>query len=184
MRFSFPIANPKSKIYPSNGAKGSFWENRGDRYHCGVDFYAPINTDVLAVESGVVVETGVFTTSKDNSYWNTTYYVIVKLASDQVLKYAELSEINVEKGEDIIVGDAVGKVGAVLNNKLVDFSAPYYVQDLCKNNCISMLHLELHKFPYQPLNNYLGGNYFGKSQPDSLLNIEDYLNNIFAEIKE
>ncbi len=34
-------AGLKKVRVPQIGEAGSFWENRGDRYHCGVDLYAP-----------------------------------------------------------------------------------------------------------------------------------------------
>ncbi|MDQ1252495.1 MAG: hypothetical protein QG646_1616 [Euryarchaeota archaeon] len=44
----------KTDRIPQKGEAGSFWENRGDRYHCGVDLYVPENTEVISIENGVV----------------------------------------------------------------------------------------------------------------------------------
>jgi len=41
---------------PQKGESGAFWEERGDRYHCGVDLYTPENTEVLSTEEGIVSE--------------------------------------------------------------------------------------------------------------------------------
>ncbi len=63
---------------PQKGEPGSFWEDRGDRYHCGVDLYAPENTEVVSIEGGDVAETGLMTSSEILPYWNPTYYVIIE----------------------------------------------------------------------------------------------------------
>lgn len=63
---------------PQKGEPGSFWENRGDRYHCGVDLYASENTEVFSVEGGIIVETGLMTSPEILPYWNPTYYVIIE----------------------------------------------------------------------------------------------------------
>ncbi len=63
---------------PEKGKAGSFWENRGDRYHCVVDLYAPENTEVISIERGIVAETGLMTSPEILSYWSPTYYSIVE----------------------------------------------------------------------------------------------------------
>src|SRR5665647_264188 len=52
------LCKKESVKIPPKGEVGSFWEDRGDRYHCGVDLYAPENTEVFSVEKGVVAEIG------------------------------------------------------------------------------------------------------------------------------
>ena len=44
------LCKKESVKIPPKGEAGSFWEDWGDRYHCGVDLYAPENTEVLSVE--------------------------------------------------------------------------------------------------------------------------------------
>jgi murein DD-endopeptidase MepM/ murein hydrolase activator NlpD len=56
----WPVLNNYSKIIPTSGS-GSFWEDRGDRHHYGVDIYAPDNSDVLSIEDGKIIDIGIFT---------------------------------------------------------------------------------------------------------------------------
>lgn len=176
MKYYFPILPPTPIPIAEFGDHGCFWEDRGDRRHCGVDFYSVAGTEVFAVESGVVYDIGVFTSPKERNYWNETYYVLLKLDSgDYGLKYAELQSINVEKGDVVQSGDKLGTVGTVLIPSLIGTDAPIYVQELKQMNCPSMLHLEMHRFPHEPIQNYSGGNYFGNIIPDGLMNIEKYL---------
>lgn len=58
MRY-WPVPDSYSKNIPLHGSSGSFWENRGDRYHCGVDIYAPPGSKVIAIECGEVIDLGV-----------------------------------------------------------------------------------------------------------------------------
>jgi hypothetical protein len=44
------LCKKESVKIPPKGEAGSFWEDWGYRCHCGVDLYAPENTEVLSVE--------------------------------------------------------------------------------------------------------------------------------------
>ena len=92
----WPVPDSYSKIIPKNGNPGSFWENRGDRFHCGVDIYAPYKSHVLSIDDGVVVETGTFTSSKEVYYWKETKYVVIKNKEGIYNKYAELDDVFVK----------------------------------------------------------------------------------------
>ena len=59
----WPVPNSFSNKIPVQGTSGSFWENRGDRHHCGIDIYAPANSEVLSITDGMVMDVGIFTTS-------------------------------------------------------------------------------------------------------------------------
>ena len=74
----WPAPKSYTKNLPTSGVPGSFWENRRDRYHCGVDIYAPEGSDVLSVEDGKVIDIDIFTSPDKIPYWNTTYYVLLK----------------------------------------------------------------------------------------------------------
>jgi hypothetical protein len=50
----WPVPESYSQRIPFPPSPGSFWENRDDRHHCGVDIYAPCGSVVVAVESGEV----------------------------------------------------------------------------------------------------------------------------------
>ena len=59
----FSLPKSYSKNIPNNNSPGSFWENRGDRHHCGVDIYPPPGSGIIAVENGEVIDVGLFTSS-------------------------------------------------------------------------------------------------------------------------
>ncbi|KKG16888.1 metalloendopeptidase [Methanosarcina sp. 2.H.T.1A.6] len=160
---------------PQKGEAGSFWEDRGDRYHCGVDLYAPENTEVFSIEEGMVTETGLMTSPEILLYWNPTYYVIIKNTSGTFCKYGELAEYAVQKGDNVGSGQLVGYVGMVLNCAKIDESSPSYIRKL-KNKNSSMLHFELWKDkPITSHRDYLGGNWFSEEKPENLVDPTEYL---------
>lgn len=166
---------------PQKGEAGSFWESRGDRFHCGVDLYAPENTEVLSIEDGVVVETGMMTSPEILSYWNLTYYVIIEHSQGMFCKYGELAGFTVRKGDSTESGQLIGYVGTVLNSEKIDESCPLYIQKL-KNKNPSMLHFELWKnHPITTHINYLGGNWFAEEKPENLRNPTRYLESLYVE---
>lgn len=163
---------------PQKGEAGSFWEDRGDRFHCGIDLYAPENTEVLSIEEGIVSETGLMTSPEILPYWNPTYYVTIKNNSGTFCKYGELAEYTVQKGDHVDSGQLVGYVGMVLNCAKIDESSPPYIRKL-KNKNPSMLHFELWKDkPITSHRNYLGGNWFSEEKPENLVDPTEYLASI------
>src|SRR5512136_2493909 len=86
---------------PAEGAAGSFWEDRGDRSHAGVDLYALPGSPVVAIEDGKVVSVGVFTLPEQVPYWNRTYQVTLAHASGICCRYGELGDITVEEGASV-----------------------------------------------------------------------------------
>lgn len=172
----WPVPDSYSKEIPRFGSSGSFWEDRGDRFHCGIDIYAPAGSDVLAIQSGIVIDTGVFTDSEDNIYWNRSYYIIIKSPQNVVFKYAELGQIFVEIGDSVGSGHLIGRVGNVLNPDEVNHTTPYYIHELIRKGFTSMLHLETYIAPITEVRPYQGGNYFGNTKPYSLLDPGLFLN--------
>lgn len=163
---------------PQKGEAGSFWEDRGNRYHCGIDLYAPENTEVLSIEEGIVSETGLMTSPETLPYWNPTYYVIIKNISGTFCKYGELAECTVKKGNQVGSGQLIGYVGMVLNCEKIDESSPFYIRKL-KNKNSSMLHFELWKDkPITSHRDYLGGNWFSEEKPENLVDPTEYLGSI------
>ena len=73
------------------------------RAHQGTDFAAPSGTKVRTVGDGVVSFAGV-----QNGYGNV---VFVDHANNQTTVYAHLSRIDVQKGQRVEQGDAIGAVG-------------------------------------------------------------------------
>jgi len=174
----WPVPKSHSKNLPVSGVPGSFWENRGDRHHCGVDIYAPEGSDVLSVEDGEVIDIDIFTSPDKIPYWNTTYHVLLKNKTGFVCKYAELRDILVKKGMVVKAGELIGHVGLVLNTDQISKQSPQYIQRLNNNNKQSMLHFEL--YISEPNNHeyYSGGNWFGAIKPKNLLDPTNYLSRI------
>ena len=160
------------------GEPGSFWEDRGDRHHAGVDLYAPGGTPVLTAEPGVVRSVELFTSPELRPYWNATWSVLVESADGRVLRYAEMSEACVQPGQPVAAGECVGSVGQVLNLARVDDSAPGYIQRLRGKGVHSMLHFEMHA-GMPETENYLGGNYFCE-KPENLMDPTEYLEEILS----
>jgi murein DD-endopeptidase MepM/ murein hydrolase activator NlpD len=174
MKF-WPVPNSYTKILPNAGTPGSFWEDRGDRNHCGIDIYAPRRSPVLAVDTGRVVEAGIFTSPAAVPYWNVTYYVLVQQEDGLVAKYAELDEAFVKEGDRAGAGEVIGLVGSVLNPNEITGDSPPYVQLLKGNGHSSMLHFELYQgLPMMPFK-YLGGNAFNPEKPPNILDPTLYL---------
>ena len=171
----WPVPNSYSKDIPKAGLSGSLWEDRGDRHHCGIDIYAPERSDVLLIEDGEVTNSGIFTSPEKNSYWNTTYYVLVKNKTGFVCKYAELGDVIVSAGELLKAGQLIGHVGLVLNIDKITENSPAYIQKIKKNGNESMLHFELYRSKPDFDIDYFGGNWFGGTRPNDLLNPVDCL---------
>lgn len=172
----WPVPDSPAKRLPERGEAGTFWEDRGDRRHTGVDIYAPEGSPVVAVKGGTVLETGVFTSPEQIPYWNVTWYVFVGQEDGLFARYAELRCALVHRGERVAAGQVIGEVGSVLDPQKIGDQAPEYIQRLKRNGHPSMLHFELYRgsdlsFPVK----YLGGNLFGTERPEQLLDPSDYL---------
>lgn len=174
----WPVPNSYSKDIPTNGFPGSFWEDRDDRRHCGIDIYAPKLSDVIAIENGKVIDIGLFTSSLWVSYWNTTYYIMIKNTTSCICKYAELRDVNVIIDEKVYSGQLIGHIGQVLNSKSISKESPFYIKKLLSKKKLSMLHLELLKEPIINTEEYLGGNWYGSKKPSYLVNPTSYLSSI------
>lgn len=72
--------------------------------HNGIDLKAPEGTPILATASGKV-ETAAF----EKNYG---YHIILRHDSTYQTMYAHLSEIIVEEGQTVALGDTIGKVGS------------------------------------------------------------------------
>ena len=166
----WPVPESYSKVVPGQGQPGSFWEDRQDRRHCGIDIYALHGAQVIAMESGSVLDTGVFTEKSIVHYWHKTYFVTIKSSNGLIYKYAELENLFSKKGEMVSSGDVIGRVGTVLNIAAVSEKDPPYIQALKRGCHNSMLHLEMYQNLPVEYENYLGGNLFNEFKPPNLLN--------------
>ena len=165
----WPVPASFSKTVPSTGNPGSFWENRGDRFHCGVDIYAPFGSDVVACDDGAVLKTELFTSPLWVDYWNDTFAVFIQHDCGLVARYAEMEKPAAKPGDSIRVGHVIGRVGRVLATDRITNFSPTYIQNLKTSGNPSMLHLEFFdRFPAE-IPRYLGGNTFQNQRPDFLL---------------
>jgi hypothetical protein len=171
----WPVPDSHSKIVPASGSQGAFWEDRGDRYHCGVDIYAREGSNVLSIEDGKVLDVGIFTSRDRIPYWNTTSYILIENVSGLLCKYAELGDVMVNVGESVRAGQLIGHVGLVLDSDKIVQSSPLYIQKLKTKGNNSMLHFELFGGILMETTDYLGGNWFGKTKPENLHDPTDYL---------
>jgi murein DD-endopeptidase MepM/ murein hydrolase activator NlpD len=174
----WPVPNSYSKKIPSKDNPGSFWECRGDRFHSGIDIYAPEASEVLSIDEGKVIETGEFTSPKIVPYWNKTYYILIKNKNEFFYKYAELGKIMVKSGEEVKAGQLIGQVGLVLNSKKITKDSPNYIYNIKQDGEMSMLHFELFKSKPNQNKNYLGGNIFNNIKPKDLLDPSILLKNL------
>jgi len=154
---------------PPPGGPGSFWEDRGDRRHAGLDLYAPAGSAVVSIEGGNVVSTGVFTSPDGAPYWNVTYQVTIAHDSGIFCRYAELGELAVRDGVRVDGGQVIGCTGEVLNPARVGTGSPAYTRRLADLGRTSMLHLEVSASVPGPDPGYLGGNWFFAEKPAHLL---------------
>jgi murein DD-endopeptidase MepM/ murein hydrolase activator NlpD len=164
----------RTKMSPID-APGRFWEDRGDRRHCGMDIHAPAGSDVVAVEAGEVLNVAPFTSPQTLPYWNETYYVLIRHESGHFCKYAELGMTAVLPGHPVEAGQIIGQVGMVLNDRAATADAPLYIRKLKEAGLESMLHLEVYRVMPKEMPNYLGGNLLGTPMPDELVDPAQYL---------
>lgn len=174
-RKQWPVPNSYENEFPRAGSPGSFWEDRNDRHHCGVDIYAPIGSKVVAIDSGRVLDVGVFTSPSGYDFWNVSYYVIIKSDENIVYKYAGLENVLLKPGNTVNSGDEIGVVAAAINTDRVSSKDPFYIRELIYKNQPSMLHLEIYKAPIIEIRPYLGGNFLGNYKPQSLLDPNAFL---------
>jgi len=171
----WPVPDSFESVIPKSGTPGAFWEERSDRFNCGVDIYAPEHSVVLSIDGGVVLDIGVFSSPEDEVYWNRTYYLIIKTKERINYKYCELREVSVEIGQKIEPGVEIGRLGRVLNLQNVVNGVPFYIRELAYSDHPSKLHLELYKAPIMEVRPYNVGNYMGELKPKSILDPNVYL---------
>lgn len=166
----WPVPNSYSKKVPIEGNPGSFWEDRSDRRHCGIDIYAPAGSKVISIADGIVLESGIFTTPEKVPYWNETKFVLIKNQDDIICKYAELKDVAVKTNDIVKTGQLIGYIGSVLDFKKINEKSPKYIQKIKSENKSSMLHFELYTSKPKETKKYLGGNWFGSKKPSYLVN--------------
>ncbi len=73
-------------------------------FHPGIDFGAPVGTQIKALKSGIVIEAGY---AKDG-YGNT---VVIDHGGNLISRYAHLSKIEVKVGQIVDINTEIGEVG-------------------------------------------------------------------------
>ena len=123
----WPLGDNLPRHIPQPGEPGSFWEDRGDRHHAGVDLYAPVGSPVLAIQASRILRISVHTSPGILPFWNTTYAIILQLPSGITLRYAELGEISVSVEQVVTCGQVLGHVGQVLLPNRIIPTDPQYI---------------------------------------------------------
>jgi murein DD-endopeptidase MepM/ murein hydrolase activator NlpD len=98
LRFAYPISAPI----------GDGFGPRDNTMHTGIDFPAPRGTPVSAAGRGCVSSTGY----DSGGYGN---LVVIQHRAGMTSWYAHLSRISVRRGECVVAGNRVGRVGATGN---------------------------------------------------------------------
>jgi murein DD-endopeptidase MepM/ murein hydrolase activator NlpD len=100
-----PAACPMPLAWPVKGPIGSPFGPRGNRFHEGIDVVAPQGTPVAAAAPGYVV----YAAFAGGGWGN---LVVVRHADGVRSLYAHLSKIDAHRGETVITGTRLGRVGA------------------------------------------------------------------------
>ena len=99
----YPLPGLKYKVNSEFGTRWDPVTQSNYQYHQGTDLYAPSGSKVVAVYSGVVHAAG-------NSY-NSGNYIYLDHGEGVMTFYCHLSEIKVEKGQEVHQGDLIALSG-------------------------------------------------------------------------
>jgi len=98
-----PMQDKKYKATTAFGIKGDRWSSGK---HEGIDYAAPVGAVVVAPIAGRVAKVG--------QVWGAAFgkhSVLVKVPGGHLL-FAHMSSYGVKVGQDLKIGDVIGKVGA------------------------------------------------------------------------
>jgi murein DD-endopeptidase MepM/ murein hydrolase activator NlpD len=100
---------PNYKVTTPYKREGKLWKLG---YHTGVDYKAPLGTNVVAAQAGRILEVS------QRVSWGESYgTAIIVLHRDMTRAiYAHLSKTLVTKGESVEMGQRIGKVGSTGNS--------------------------------------------------------------------
>ena len=147
---STPAIQPLSNKDLRRTASGYGWRidpiYKVKRFHEGMDFSAPIGTEIYATGEGVVKRT----VKSHGGYGN---HIEIDHGFGYSTVYAHMHEFNVERGDTVKRGDVIGFVGnsgkstaphlhyeVRVKNRPVD-PAHYYFQDLSPEQYEEMIHI-------------------------------------------
>lgn len=173
----WPVPNSFSDSLPTEGDRGSYWEDRQIGFNCGVDIFCPFDSEVLVIESGTVLNISQYTQRNETSCFETTMQCVIKCNS-AMFKYAFLGEVNLKLGQKVHKGDVIGKCGTTVIKERVKPSDPFYLRDIAHSNQTSYLHLEIFKSPIMEVRPYEFGNFLGEHKPQSLISPNIYLSGL------
>ena len=118
------------------------------KFHYGMDFTSPINTDVYATGDGIIE----YIDSSKRGYGN---HIIINHGYGYCTLYAHLNDFTVKKGQAVKRGDVIGFVGnsglstaphlhyeVILNDKKVN-PVNYYFNDLTSEEYERMIEISL-----------------------------------------
>lgn len=174
---SWPLPDSFSNTLPRDGDRGSYWEDRHIGHNCGVDLFCPPNSEVLAIDSGVVLAISTFSEPSDEHCFESTLQCVIKCDAI-IYKYCFISEICVKLGQKVSAGDKLGICGVAINKQNINGTDPFYLREIAHNGNTSLLHLELFKAPVMEVRPYKFGNYMGDITPTSVINPVLYLSGL------
>lgn len=155
----WPVLSTKKKV-PKSKSKSGFGANRsGNRFHAGTDILAPYDSNVLAIEDGVVKNIFLFTYPELDKFskYEKTYAIAIQHKDGNYTLYCEVQKPKLKIGQKVKTGQKIAKVGRIFAHK------PKH----------TMLHFEYHsKLPKKTTKWYKG------KRPKSLLNSTKYLKKI------
>ena len=95
----WPIPNSFLESLPTEGDRGSYWEDRHIGFNCGVDIFCPQDSNVFVIESGTVLNISQCTERSEFSCFESTMQCVIKCNS-VMYKYSFLEEILISGQED------------------------------------------------------------------------------------
>jgi murein DD-endopeptidase MepM/ murein hydrolase activator NlpD len=101
LRAKYTVNPARARISVGYGRKGRIWDLG---WHTGIDFNGNFGDSVYAARVGTVIFTG----------WRPAYgrTIEIRHLDGVVTRYAHLSRIRVEAGQEVDVGQRIGNIGA------------------------------------------------------------------------
>ncbi len=177
----WPAPESYEKTIPGKDEPGSFWEETGGKYNCGIDIFAPEGSPVVAPEGGRVIDNGRFTDSHTMPYFNDTNYIIIRTSTNLFLKLASLGNVYAKTGDIVRPGQKIGDIRKIVDDERIYNLIIHNNFILNSSNRNSYLHIELTKPPIMQVRPYLAGYFTENARPYSLINPEAYLNAALSE---